>query len=207
MKNKLKTDLIISLIIGFFSAIFLYTIFTLRKVNLSFGTLYFKNWQIIIFLPILFVFSFWIASFISKKIRIFYQFVKFGYTGFLNTTIDFGVLNILIYIFKIYSGFAVVIMNTISFSLAVTNSYFFNKYWTFESKRKMATREYFQFVIVSIIGLLINDGIVYIVTTFITPFIGISPVLWVNIAKALAIVIQLIWNFIGYKLIVFKQKI
>lgn len=205
MAKYRKIDFIIALFIGLLVAIFLNIIFTLQKVNLNFGVFSLKNWQIIIVLPILIFISFALVAFLSKKISILYQFAKFGLVGFLNTTIDFGVLNILVSIFKIYSGIGIVVINTISFSLAVINSYFWNKYWTFESKAGISGEEFVRFIVISIIGLLINDGVVYIITTFISPII--SLVFWVNMAKILAIIIQLLWNFIGYKLIVFRKNI
>lgn len=198
-----KLDFLLVLIAGFISAIFLYIIFTLQKFNLILGGIFIKNWQILIILPILSLIGFCIAIFLSKKYRIFYQIAKFILVGILNTSIDFGVLNILIFIFKIYGGLGIIVINSISFTLAVINSYLWNKYWTFESEKRIAGKEFFQFLFISIIGLLINDSIVYFLTTFIPPS-GLNLAIWANIAKISATLIQLIWNFLGYKLIVFK---
>ena len=61
------------------------------------------------------------------------------------------------------------------------------------------------FGIVTLIGLAINSGIVYAITTFVPPTFVDSQKLWANLAKVLATGISLIWNFTGYRLIVFKK--
>src|SRR3990167_6836118 len=68
----------------------------------------------------------------------FKQIIKFGIVGVINTIIDFGLLNLLVAIFD----WAVLWANTVSFSVAVLNSFFFNKYWisTFRSSSRPTTR-------------------------------------------------------------------
>jgi len=56
-----------------------------------------------------------------------------------------------------------------------------------------------------LIGLAINSGIVYAITTFVPPTFVDSQKLWANLAKVLATGISLVWNFTGYRLIVFKK--
>lgn len=134
------------------------------------------------------------------------QFLKFVIVGVINTGIDFLILNIEMLITGITSGPMMFLLNILSFSIATTNSYFLNKHWTFEDKSK--TKEGFkfaQFLTVSVVGALINSAIVYLGTTFIEPMFGLSPNLWANLIKLLATGISLIWNFLGYKFIVFKK--
>ncbi len=63
------------------------------------------------------------------------------------------------------------------------------------------------FMIVSLIGLLINSGIVVIASMALAPtlsnLINVDSVK--NVAKILATMVSLIWNFVGYKLFVFKK--
>ncbi|MFZ2226323.1 MAG: GtrA family protein [Candidatus Moraniibacteriota bacterium] len=134
------------------------------------------------------------------------QIVKFVIVGGINTGIDFLVLNIEMALTGITSGLGMLVLNTISFSVATTNSFFMNKRWTFEDKG--ASQEgvkFSQFLLVSIIGIIINTGVVYLITSFTTPLFGLSPQLWANVAKLLATGISLVWNFIGYKFFVFKR--
>lgn len=136
------------------------------------------------------------------------QFLKFAAVGALNTGIDFAVLNLLMFSTGIYGGQWLIFFNSISFAAAVVNSYFWNKHWTFKKEgngTEKAAGEFFQFLLISIVGLLLNSGIVYGIATFVHPLFGLSSALWANFAKVLATGIALIWNFIGYKFIVFKK--
>jgi putative flippase GtrA len=142
----------------------------------------------------------------ERLLRVAKQFSVFVIIGGINTVIDFSILNIEIKITGITSGSGLFVMNTISFLVAVMNSYFMNKYWTFHDVTKSHEETKFaQFITVSLIGSGINSSIVYGITTHISPLFAITPLLWANIAKLLATGISLIWNFIGYKLFVFKK--
>ena len=141
---------------------------------------------------------------INKKLTI--QFSKFVLIGFLNTGIDFAILNLLMWQTGIYSGKYIILLNAIAFSVAVTNSYFWNKFWIFRAKETdKKAGEFAQFVAVTLVGMAINTTIVYSVTTLVSPIFGLSVELWANLAKAAATGISLVWNFIGYKFIVFKK--
>lgn len=63
------------------------------------------------------------------------------------------------------------------------------------------------FIVVSVIGLLINSAIIVLASNALAPslssFINTDTVK--NVAKILATLVSLVWNFIGYKLIVFKK--
>lgn len=138
--------------------------------------------------------------------RIVTQFLRFVLVGAMNTGIDFLVLNIEMLITGITSGPLMLVQNALSFGIATINSYYFNKKWTFEDKSdESQAKKFSSFLSVSIIGIILNSTIVYAVTTFVSPVLGINEVLWANIAKVFATGISLIWNFIGYKFLVFKK--
>ena len=140
------------------------------------------------------------------KNKSFLQFGKFFIVGILNTGLDFAVLNFLMWMTQTYKGTSIVIFGTISFCVAVTNSYFLNKYWTFGDQNKaQAPQQFIKFLSVSIVGLILNNSIIYAITTLINPIFGLTPVLWANFAKVVATAVVLAWNFAGYKLFVFKK--
>jgi len=141
-----------------------------------------------------------------KRFPIIKQLVRFVVVGIINTGIDFLILNIEMFLTGFTSGPAMLVQNTISFGFATINSYYLNKHWTFGDKdEKKEGIKFTQFLIVSIIGITINGGVVYAITTFIPPMFGINPQLWANVAKLAATAISLIWNFLGYKFFVFKK--
>lgn len=70
-----------------------------------------------------------------------------------------------------------------------------------------AGTQFATFLIVSLIGLAINSTIVVLASKIITPglelYVNADTIK--NVAKILATAFSLIWNFVGYKLIVFKR--
>lgn len=134
------------------------------------------------------------------------QFLRFVLVGFINTTINFIVLNFLSYLTGITSGPHVIYLAGISFVVATTNSYYMNKYWAFhDSSHFHEGRQITLFLLVSLVGLAINSGLVYLVTTHVNPMFNLTPKLWLNAAAVVATGISMIWNFIGYRIFVFKQ--
>ena len=145
-----------------------------------------------------------IAGYLSRYSAVFYQIAKFGIVGVLNTLMDWGVLNALMFLSGVYAGLAYSGFKAISFGIAIVNSYLWNKYWTFESGTNR-DNEFAKFLIISVIGAFINIGIASLIVNFIAPFGGLSLPVWANIAAAAATAISMIWNFSGYKFVVFKK--
>ncbi|MBU4082753.1 GtrA family protein [Patescibacteria group bacterium] len=142
----------------------------------------------------------------EKYKKLVVQFSKFVLIGFLNTGIDFAILNLLMWQTGIYSGRYIIILNAISFSVAVINSYFWNKLWIFRAGgTEKQAGEFAQFVAITLVGMALNTAVVYSITTLVSPMFGLSAELWANLAKVAATGISLVWNFAGYKFIVFKR--
>lgn len=142
------------------------------------------------------------SNFVGKKIPILWQIAKFGLVGVLNTAIDFGILNYLSTLTEITSGSRVIPLNITSFSIAVLNSYWWNKAWVFEGRKKAG---FLSFLIVSVIGIGINTATVFVISTLIPTPAGMTRSLWLNLSKILATFLSLVWNFLGYRLVVFKK--
>ncbi|HHH12406.1 MAG TPA: GtrA family protein, partial [Candidatus Moranbacteria bacterium] len=101
------------------------------------------------------------------------------------------------------AGAPVGIYKTISFTVAVINSYFWNKFWTFERKdTSRVPGEFAQFAIISVIGAVLNVAVTVLVSAILaTEIVAVG----VNIGAAVASLTVLLWNFLGYKFIVFKK--
>lgn len=140
---------------------------------------------------------------LSKYLPILLQLAKFVVVGVLNTLVDLGVLNLLIFVTGTALGISYVVFKSISFVAAVSNSYVWNKFWTFKSGHK-DTKEIVQFFAVSVIGFFINVGIASAIVYFV-PRDGFSNQLMANVGALTGTVAGLIWNFLGYKFVVFKK--
>lgn len=194
-----KTDAIISVIIGFLIGVFFFVI--LKNIGIEIP----YSWLLVIIFPSLALLGMFIVSFLGKKFLIIYQAGKFMLVGALNTFIDLGILNILIWFSGIASGSWYPVFKGISFLFATTNSYFWNKHWTFEKrKRVFAPGEFSKFLVVTTIGFSINVGIASVIVNVMGPQFGITDKMWATIGAFAAALISWIWNFLSSKFIVFK---
>lgn len=142
----------------------------------------------------------------GKLGQLFGQFLRFGIVGVINTAINFIVLNILSHLTGIKSGPHVVYISLIAFAVALANSYFLNDFWVFKDEgHHEGGRKFSLFLTVSLIGAGINALVVFWVTTHMQPVYHLSQSQWLNVANLVATGVALVWNFIGYKLFVFKN--
>ncbi len=191
---------------GFFTALFLLP--TLKNVKIvAFGYLVAG---LVIGLPFLWCLALIVGRILARWLGFIQQFVKFVIVGFLNTAIDFGVLNLLSLYTGLTSGLIIGGVNIPGFIIAATNSYFWNKFWVFAKEKKEGERtnygDFLTFALVVTVGVLLNGGVVIVLTTYVSPFFGLSPERWLNISKAFATAFNLAWNFLGFKFFVFKSK-
>lgn len=156
--------------------------------------------------PILSVLGLAVASFLSRMLSILYQAAKFILVGALNTFVDLGILNGFILATGVASGGGYLLFKTIAFAAALTNSYLWNKHWTFESTGTKTKDEAIQFGLVSVVGFLLNIATAHVVVNIVGPQAGLAPGIWGNVGALAAIVVALFWNFFGYKLWVFKKR-
>lgn len=150
-------------------------------------------------------FSLYVASLLSHSWPAIWQFAKYAAVGSFNSLLDLGILNFLSHIFQVYRGPTLILFNTISFLISVSNSYFWNKFWSFKSSTPLGWLEYVKFVLATLGGLIINNILVYFITLS-TPE-GFSLPVWENVAKLIAVPPTLLWNFFSYRLFIFKHNI
>lgn len=149
----------------------------------------------------------------NKIKNLIQQFSKFFLVGIMNTGVDLVILNTLMFLSGIASGLGYSLQKAVSFLGAVTFSYFLNKYWTFQDKSKESEgKKMSQFFAVSFIGMLINVGTASLVVNYLqTPIATalnlpeLDPKLWGTFGALCGTAVGLFWNFIGYKLWVFKK--
>ncbi len=111
------------------------------------------------------------------------KFLKFCVVGFSGMVVDFGVT----WLCKEKFGWNKYVSNSLGFILAATNNYLWNRLWTFQSTNTNIPVEYGKFFLISIIGLVINNLVVY--------FLHGKMKLNFYLAKIFAIGVVTIWNF------------
>ena len=148
----------------------------------------------------------YIGYLLSKYIGVIFQIAKFGCVGAANFAVDIGILNLLIFLSGTAAGVVYIVFKIISFTFAVTNSYIWNKIWTFKKvDTKETGKEFGQFIMISVIGLILNAAVAGFLVIVIGPMGGISVKTWASVSAAVASICVMAWNFIGYKFWVFKR--
>lgn len=82
-------------------------------------------------------------------------FVKFALVGLLGIAVDFG----LTFLCKELLKSNKYVANSIGFATAASSNFVFNRIWTFASTDPDVSGQYIKFIMVSLIGLLINTTI------------------------------------------------
>ena len=134
------------------------------------------------------------------------RFLKFMVVGAIGAVVDFGTLNLLNY----FTGMPFIYRQAISFTLAVTNNFFWNRYWTYpDSRSKPLARQLGQFFLINGVGILVRTPIIQLamkaLNAILQPLLGdvtlpFSEFLTVeviaeNLAVVVAIFVIMLWNF------------
>lgn len=120
--------------------------------------------------------------------------MKFGIVGVLAFLIDYGLMVALTEFF----GVPYLISNTISFIVSVVFNYLASMRYVFERRDDLSRhREFIIFVILSIIGLILNDLLMWVCVGLL--FIDY------RIAKFIVTFLVAIWNFVTRKIFLEKH--
>lgn len=128
------------------------------------------------------------------------QALRFGVVGMVNTLIDFGVLNALLLMSGRTDDEGLLLCNAVAFLCANLNSYFANRTWTFSGHTEASLAEFCSFLCIAFFGLLFNSLVLWLLTSGLPP-----SLLTINLAKAGATGVSMIWNFCGYRLLLTRQ--
>jgi putative flippase GtrA len=153
------------------------------------------------------------------------RFIKFVVVGAIGFIVDFGVFNLLLGPFSWWlapgTGLHQGLVNlgltseqvsilvptfpgAISFVMAILSNFIFNRYWTYpDSRSKSFRRQFAQFWLVSVTGILIRVPIITFTHRSFTQFViyaipdfaPMSVRLGKNLALVLSVVVVMFWNF------------
>lgn len=126
-------------------------------------------------------------------ISVLYKLIKFGVVGCSGLVIDFGFT----YLLKEKLGVHKLLSNSVGFIMAASSNYYLNRVWTFESHNPNVSIEFSSFFAIALVGLLINNGILWLINTKF----GFN----FYVAKLIAIGITVIWNFGANFLVTFSS--
>ena len=123
-------------------------------------------------------------------------FLKFSMVGVSGAVVDLGLLSILFTRLNVPLTIAV----AVAFIAAVINNYTWNVLWTYGHQDHSAQHHITlsKFVLVSVVGLGLNEAIVNLVT-------GVFGVAFWLVAKLMAMGIVMFWNFVGNRHWTFRE--
>lgn len=110
-----------------------------------------------------------------------YKFIKFVIVGFSGLFVDFSITYLLKEKLKVHRY----ISSSTGFIFAASSNYLFNRIWTFESNNPKVITEYGTFLLISLVGLAINNACIYI----------FEKKMRFYFAKFLAVLVTSLWNF------------
>jgi putative flippase GtrA len=199
-------DFSISAVIGALTAVYFMNLLGEPGFVEKLGVLGGMLWLLLPVFAFLAPFCLWIASLIGKKYLFVFQLAKFLLIGVLATIFDLGTLSVFIAYFGVSSGLLYLAFKACSFIIATVLKYVPDKFWAFKKHETSGmTKEFTQFLIVTLTGLAINVSVAHVIVNVIGPQFGLPAQLWGNLGGIGAVIVTFAWNFIGYKFIVFKK--
>jgi len=121
------------------------------------------------------------------------KFIKFGMVGVSGVAVDFGIT----WVFREILSIDQYVANSIGFMCAVVSNYLLNRRWTFRSKDPAVAAQFGKFLLVALVGLILNNTIIYLLHDCSTvPFYS---------AKLLATGVVMLWNFAANNWFTFKN--
>ncbi|WP_339608298.1 GtrA family protein [uncultured Roseivirga sp.] len=114
-----------------------------------------------------------------------FKFLKFSAVGLSGLAIDFCITFLVKEKLRLNKYFA----NSLGFVFAASSNYLLNKTWTFQDTNPYAVTQFSKYILIAIIGLIINNLIVYLLVN--------KKKVSFYWAKLVAIGIVVLWNFIA----------
>jgi len=128
------------------------------------------------------------------------QKLRFAIVGGANTALDFVLLFALTAL-----GLDKIPANYVSTSVALVFSFFVNKSFTFRSKDGNARKQFVLFLVITLFGLWVLQPLVILGIDQLFVGSAWSETVVLFVAKLLATIVSLVWNYLLYSKLVFKK--
>lgn len=136
------------------------------------------------------------------------QLLSFGVVGVLNTLSDFVIFNILFAAFK----FPLLLANICAVTLVMSVSLQLNRRFVFGATNKSYASHILKFVLVTIVGLYVIQNVILFMTLGVLQSMSslsgffANDLVQTNVAKAVGVGGSAVWDFVLYKLWVFRTQ-
>lgn len=123
--------------------------------------------------------------------------VRFALVGLLKTVVDFATFNLVLLVLPGISLPVVLVANTAGFTVAVSVSFVLNARFTFRAAPRAGG--FSRYVVISLVGLVLYNGSL----AGVLAVWNAEDTLALNFAKVAALGASMVWNFLGYRFLVF----
>ena len=142
----------------------------------------------------------WLSRFLQ------WPFGRFVLVGLLNFAVDYGSLLGLSRVLKWHDGWRNFLVKVMATTIAMGNSYLWNRYWTFEQHTQEVGEvvRIKRFLLVTLTGnYLINSGSYFLAHNDLFLPMGIAQDRSMFLASVVGVAVATLWNFFGYRRFVF----
>lgn len=137
--------------------------------------------------------------------RLFSQLLRFSMVGGLNTLVDLGILNGLLWIYPTTSIPRLLSYNVLAYSMGAVNSFLLNKYWTFGQKQQTTRGELVRFTVTTLCGIAWSSLILWLASLIFLP-LPVNRTVWANASKVIAIGGTALISYLAMRLWVFVRS-
>ncbi|MDR0748200.1 MAG: GtrA family protein [Tannerellaceae bacterium] len=131
---------------------------------------------------------------VNKSGNLFVQLLRYTFVGGLAFIVDVGLL----FILTEYAAFYYLVSATCSFIAGLLVNYYISTIWVFGSSPYKKGIEFVLFALVGLIGLGLNDLLIWVFTE--------KCGIYYMLSKLLTAVLVYMWNFLGRRYLIFNKE-
>ena len=133
-------------------------------------------------------------------------YARFSLVGVGNWLIDYGTLNLLLWLWATDQATRLVLYNLVALVLANANSYLWNTLWTFRGRTHHTLRQTTMFIAQALLNVGVASGLLWLAAGSLFAHTTLSPVIVDNLAKALSSTAATTLSFLVLHYLVFPEN-
>ena len=134
------------------------------------------------------------------------KYARFSAVGLSNMLVDFGALNLLLFLSPTSSPELLVLYNAAALILANANSYLWNTLWTFRHQARHDPKQVGLFTAQGVFNVALGSALLWLAAHGLRAYTELSPWLSGNLAKVISMVSASTISFLFLRFFVFRRK-
>lgn len=134
------------------------------------------------------------------------KYARFSAVGLSNMLVDFGALNLLLFLSPTRSPELLVLFNAAALILANANSYLWNTLWTFRHQAQHDAKQVSLFTAQGLLNIALGSAMLWLAAHGLRGYTELPPWLSANLAKAISMVSASSVSFLFLRFYVFRPK-